>query len=388
MSLRRARYLAVYAATFLLLAIISSAPAAPAQKGQDRQAAVAKSEKHVTDQSSRGNDQLKPESGKSKSENKGKDGNKGKGSGASKPKKSNDDDPPATPTPAQPPAEQPVASDPGSGVVTPAPADGKQPRREPRGNGRSPTRTEVSAGDSGAITADAAASTGAGSSATKARDRRSKPAGRAPTVETNVVARLVEYVPGWVRWALAGLATMLLGMALALVHEFVNRRRAEHAALSDPLTGVANRLAFEQRLTEEWQRTKRFGRSFSVLVIDLDEFKQINDKRGHSTGDRALRVVAQQMAQRVRDTDMLARIGGDEFAVICPETSAEGAAKLKHDLERQATGPADIAIAPSIGVAEFDPDDDRATAIVDRADAAMYEQKRQRAGQHTQIAIE
>ncbi len=263
--------------------------------------------------------------------------------------------------------------------MTPVPADEQKPRRDRGKSGvksQNSTNTVVSASEANAVTANATSLTPADSTATKTQNRQTKSADRMPTSETNVVARLVEYVPGWMRWALAGLATMLLGMALALVREHVSRHRAEHAAMSDPLTGVANRLAFEQRLTEEWQRTKRFGRPFSVLMIDLDGFKQINDKRGHSAGDRVLRVVAEQMVQRVRDTDILTRIGGDEFAVICPETSADGAQRLKHDLERQVTGPVDMAVTPSIGIAEFDPDDDRAMAVFDRADAAMYAQKR------------
>ncbi len=170
----------------------------------------------------------------------------------------------------------------------------------------------------------------------------------------------------------------LLVATAALVRERRSRRAAEHAALADPLTGVANRLAFDQRLADEWQRARRFGHPFAVLMIDLDGFKQVNDQRGHTTGDRVLRVVAQQLLERVRATDALARIGGDEFAVILPETSEFGARRLCDSLTNEVTGPADVAIGLSVGVAEFYADDDSPLAVVERADASMYRQKHRR----------
>lgn len=178
------------------------------------------------------------------------------------------------------------------------------------------------------------------------------------------------------------LAALTIGLVLALValwRERRGRRAAESAALSDSLTSVPNRLAFEQRLDVEWDRAQRYGRPFAVLVIDLDGFKQINDRRGHTTGDRVLRVVAQQMLQRVRATDMLARIGGDEFAVILPETSALGACQLRQALREEVHGPVDSQVGLSIGVAEFSERDDCPLAVVERADAAMYEHKREQA---------
>lgn len=103
-------------------------------------------------------------------------------------------------------------------------------------------------------------------------------------------------------------------------------------ARTDSLTGLANNRSFFEFLQQEIARFSRFERAFSVMYIDLDDFKQINDSYGHKEGDRVLSCIAQVFLSRLRKTDLAARIGGDEFAVVLPETGEEEAFKLSKEL--------------------------------------------------------
>lgn len=165
----------------------------------------------------------------------------------------------------------------------------------------------------------------------------------------------------------------------------MDRLRGEVAdlALLDDLTGVANRRHLLQRLAEECARSERSGEPFSLLVIDLDGFKTINDTHGHAAGDACLRHFTLMAQTRLRPGDMLARTGGDEFCVVLPSSSLqEGAAIARRLLEvcRQdaaACTDGDIPIAISIGVAEWDrsigqfPD-----RLIAHADHALYAAKK------------
>ena len=103
---------------------------------------------------------------------------------------------------------------------------------------------------------------------------------------------------------------------------------------TDGLTGVPNRRCFDEKLNEEWQRSRRNGSPLSLAIIDLDFFKQYNDLHGHQAGDACLRQVAQALAATLkRPADMLARYGGEEFACILPETSSQGAFEVAKQLE-------------------------------------------------------
>jgi diguanylate cyclase (GGDEF)-like protein/PAS domain S-box-containing protein len=108
------------------------------------------------------------------------------------------------------------------------------------------------------------------------------------------------------------------------------RRLADH----DALTGLSNRRVFGAELERQLARDRRYGGVSSLLMIDLDELKAINDTSGHAVGDRALQAVAGVLAERVRDTDLVARLGGDEFAVLLPSTPLDGAETLAADLDR------------------------------------------------------
>jgi two-component system, cell cycle response regulator len=150
----------------------------------------------------------------------------------------------------------------------------------------------------------------------------------------------------------------------------------------DPLTQTFNRRHFEQELDREHSRASRYGRTFSVIVFDFDHFKQINDTYGHLAGDAVLKQLSDAFRSRIRRDDVFARIGGEEFAVLCPESDVEGASHLASDLNvlaRKAAiewDGATITATISLGVAEWNGPDETAQALLDRADARLYDAKR------------
>ena len=154
----------------------------------------------------------------------------------------------------------------------------------------------------------------------------------------------------------------------------------EEQASTDHLTGLANRRRFERQLEREVARTARHGRPFSLITIDIDHFKQVNDTYGHEAGDEAIKTLARVLQQGTRGIDLAARIGGEEFAVILTETNLSGAVEVAERLrvtlksiEIQSVGQ----IAASFGVAECPSQAETARELVARADAALYEAKRE-----------
>lgn len=150
-------------------------------------------------------------------------------------------------------------------------------------------------------------------------------------------------------------------------------------ASTDPLTGLPNRRYFLEAAAREFERVRRFGGSASVMMLDLDHFKTVNDIYGHAAGDDALRSVTQ--ACLLRDTDVFARWGGEEFVAILPETDEEGAFLIADKL-RCAVSKASIKMASctihisaSVGVAQVWPSDEDIDEALQRADRALYDAK-------------
>jgi len=159
------------------------------------------------------------------------------------------------------------------------------------------------------------------------------------------------------------------------------RARLEHQALHDPLTGLANRALFLDRVSHALELVARRGTRPAVLFLDLDHFKSVNDVAGHSAGDQLLTEVSTRLQGVLRPSDTLARLGGDEFAVLCEELedperqSSAVAARVMAQFARPFTvAGRSLSATPSIGVAIGDPGDDP-EALISRADQAMYRAK-------------
>lgn len=153
----------------------------------------------------------------------------------------------------------------------------------------------------------------------------------------------------------------------------------EEAAFTDHLTGLANRRRFERQLEREVNRTLRFGHPFSLLMIDIDNFKNLNDSFGHDAGDDAIRRISRVLREGTRGIDLAARIGGEEFAVLLVETSQEGGVEVAERLRlaiRSLELPSGSQITASFGVAECPIDAQTAADILKAADVALYEAKR------------
>ena len=147
-------------------------------------------------------------------------------------------------------------------------------------------------------------------------------------------------------------------------------------SLTDKLTGVGNRAAFDQRLAEEVYRSTRYGSAVSLLLIDVDRFKDFNDSFGHQAGDTALQAVAKAL-RCTRPSDFLARYGGEEFAVLLATTGREGAVILAERMRKAVAtssfphGP----IAVSVGASTLPPDSSDSALLISAADKALYSAK-------------
>ncbi|MBK5255274.1 MAG: EAL domain-containing protein, partial [Vicinamibacteria bacterium] len=168
------------------------------------------------------------------------------------------------------------------------------------------------------------------------------------------------------------------------IAEAIDRQRKEdqieHLAFHDGLTGLPNRLLFEDRLTKAIAQAERRKAPLSILFMDLDRFKVINDSLGHPTGDEVLRVVGNRFAAGLRDGDSLARRGGDEFLVLLPDTRPEGAALVAQKLIENVRTPIrcgghDLTLSTSCGIAVFPENGPDAETLLKSADIAMYRAK-------------
>ena len=158
-----------------------------------------------------------------------------------------------------------------------------------------------------------------------------------------------------------------------------SQEQLQKMALTDPLTNLANRAAFDLNIKQVAARSQRSGVPYSLLLIDLDHFKSINDTFGHPTGDQVLRQAAEAIRQSSRDSDICCRYGGEEFVVILPDTNARNAEVLATRIHRKLAKqmlPEQIQVSVSIGISSSNHHNGgHPAALVEEADQAMYRAK-------------
>ncbi|HEV8681502.1 MAG TPA: diguanylate cyclase [Actinomycetota bacterium] len=172
--------------------------------------------------------------------------------------------------------------------------------------------------------------------------------------------------------------------ASVAIENVLLHREAQRLSITDGLTGVWNRRYLALTLAKEIERAQRFGRPLSVLMVDIDRFKDVNDAHGHLRGDEVLVELSRRMLSRIRgEIDTLARFGGEEFVIVLPETPREGARVVANKLRRAVRAKAfvsdvgpDVAVTVSIGVAAYPEDGTTAEGLIQAADVAMYKAKR------------
>lgn len=153
---------------------------------------------------------------------------------------------------------------------------------------------------------------------------------------------------------------------------------SKRLAVIDPLTGLYNRRKVNQALSNEVERARRYGRPLSLIMLDIDGLKAINDELGHPVGDEAIQTVAKIIKNRVRGTDLPGRIGGDEFVILAPELEPESAAKLAEDIVEMTAERSvqERRLGVSVGVAGWRNGFKTPKSLVQSADKALYRAKR------------
>ncbi len=173
----------------------------------------------------------------------------------------------------------------------------------------------------------------------------------------------------------------VMGVVTDITERKVAEERTVRKAQCDVLTGLPNRALLRDRLDQALARGKRYGKEVAVLFLDLDGFKPINDRYGHSAGDQVLREVAHRLSSRVRQVDTVARYGGDEFVVVLQDLAGGGEARhLAEDLIELLNRPYEVAqercsVGVSVGISLFPSDGEGGGDLVGKADQAMYRAK-------------
>jgi diguanylate cyclase (GGDEF)-like protein len=182
-------------------------------------------------------------------------------------------------------------------------------------------------------------------------------------------------VVAWNEIAPLGFFLVIVGL-ISMLKDALSRE--EFLSRTDPLTGLLNRRYFNELVEAERNRVVRFGHPITLAYMDLDDFKEVNDRHGHDAGDALLFSIAELLRGSLRRTDAVARLGGDEFAVMMPETDAERGAraisKLREAFE-QAMSENDWPVSASIGLVTFEVAPSSVEAMIKEADTLMYSVK-------------
>jgi diguanylate cyclase (GGDEF)-like protein len=177
-------------------------------------------------------------------------------------------------------------------------------------------------------------------------------------------------------------ATAVLVLSVVVVEVLTRLHQAldteSDLVRTDALTGVANTRSFKELASSELERARRYGRTFTLAVLDLDDFKSVNDTMGHAAGDRLIHDVGQAIRRRLRSVDIVARIGGDEFVVLLPETNAAAAAAALEHVRATLQSVADgygPEVKASFGSVTFVSPPSSVEEMLQLADVAMYQAK-------------
>ena len=186
---------------------------------------------------------------------------------------------------------------------------------------------------------------------------------------------LTSPVPYWNALTKLGFLAAAAWLLPAMKKEWEQEKRS---ARTDYLTKTANKRSFEAAAAAEIQRAQRYNRPFSAVYLDVDKFKFVNDRYGHNAGDTLLRATAQTIQDKIRSSDLIARMGGDEFALLLPETQAEAAQIVVKRIQRfllDLVQKNEWPVTFSFGVATFLRTPDSVEEVVRKADALMYAAK-------------
>ncbi len=171
-------------------------------------------------------------------------------------------------------------------------------------------------------------------------------------------------------------------IAVSRKHSLLARQELEQLSRTDRLTGLNNRGYWEEELKREFARYRRHGSMLSLLMLDIDHFKTINDTHGHQVGDRVIQALARLISDNIRDIDIAGRYGGEEFVILLPNVESAGASLLAERLRRKVSAlevvhdQLQLGFTISIGVADLFEPCARYDQLIERADHALYESKR------------